>query len=164
VSEGGQGQGRFVRLIAAERAVRGLILVAAGIYLLDHTGADFGKIANHLARAFNLNPQRPFIRHTVDSLGRLRSHQVAVFGGVGVGYGVLELVEGVGLWLEQRWAEWLTVIATGLLIPFELYEVVHKASLLKAGGLAVNIAIVVYLFRVVRRKGGRARARTASAA
>jgi uncharacterized membrane protein (DUF2068 family) len=57
----------------------------------------------------------------------------------------------VGLFRRKRWAEWLTVIATSLLIPFELYELVHRPSVLKAGGLAVNIVIVVYLFRIVRR-------------
>jgi uncharacterized membrane protein (DUF2068 family) len=29
----------------------------------------------------------------------------------------LFLTEGIGLWLEKRWAEWLTAIITGLLDP-----------------------------------------------
>ena len=143
----------FVRLIAIERFVRGLLLLAAGIYLVGHTGTDFGKLANRVARAIELDPHRPFIRHLIARLGRLRGHEVLIFGIGALGYGVLELIEGVGLWLEQRWAEWLTVIATGLLVPFELYELIHKPSLLKAAGLAVNIVIVVYLYRVVSRKG-----------
>jgi uncharacterized membrane protein (DUF2068 family) len=65
---------------------------------------------------------------------------------------VLELVEGVGLLYRKRWAEWLTVVATSLLIPVELYELVRHVSVLKAGGVAVNIVIVVYLYRVVSRK------------
>ena len=44
--------------------------------------------------------------------------RIAAIGALG--YGVLELVEGTGLWLEQLWAEYLTVIATSLLIPLEL--------------------------------------------
>jgi hypothetical protein len=36
--------------------------------------------------------------------------------------------EGVGLWLRKRWAEWLTVIATSLLVPLELYELVRRAT------------------------------------
>lgn len=60
-------------------------------------------------------------------------------------YGLLETVEGVGLWLDRLWAEYLTVIATSLLVPLELYELVHKPTLLKAGGIAVNLVIVGYL-------------------
>ena len=46
----------------------------------------------------------------------------------------------------------LTVIATSVLIPFELYEIVHSPSWLKAAGLAVNVVIVVYLARLARRR------------
>jgi uncharacterized membrane protein (DUF2068 family) len=64
----------------------------------------------------------------------------------------LELVEGIGLWLDQLWAEYLTVIATSVLIPYELYELVLKPSLLKAAGIAVNIAIAAYLARMLRQR------------
>jgi uncharacterized membrane protein (DUF2068 family) len=64
-------------------------------------------------------------------------------------------VEGGGLFLRKRWAEWLTVVATTLLIPLELYELVRRPSALKGAGLIVNILIVLYLVRVVRRKGQR---------
>jgi uncharacterized membrane protein (DUF2068 family) len=78
---------------------------------------------------------------------------VKLFGAGALAYGVLELVEGVGLFYRRRWAEWLTVVATTLLIPLELYEVVRSPSLLKAGGIAVNVVVVAYLVRVVRGKG-----------
>ncbi len=76
-----------------------------------------------------------------------------LFGAGALAYGVLELVEGVGLFYRRRWAEWLTVVATSLLIPLELYELVRHASVLKAGGIAVNVLVVAYLVRVVYRKG-----------
>jgi uncharacterized membrane protein (DUF2068 family) len=146
---------RLLPWIAGERTLRGLLLIAAGIYLLAHTGSDFGSIANHLARTLELDPRRPFIRHLVARLGRLREHEIEVFGAAALAYGGLELVEGGGLFLRKRWAEWLTVVATTLLIPLELYELIRKPSALKAGGLIVNILIVLYLARVVRRKDQR---------
>jgi uncharacterized membrane protein (DUF2068 family) len=36
------------------------------------------------------------------------------------------------------------VIATSLLIPAAVYELARKPTLLKTGGVAVNIAIVAY--------------------
>jgi uncharacterized membrane protein (DUF2068 family) len=136
--------------------VRGLLLVGAGVYLIGHAGANFGSIANHVARSVELDPRRPFVRHLIARLGALRRHEVRVFGVGALGYGVLELVEGVGLWLEQRWAEWLTVVATSLLIPLEVYELVRRPTILKAVGIAVNVLIVIYLIRVVRRRTRRA--------
>ena len=34
-----------IRLIAIERSLRGLLLLAAGIYLLFHLKTDFGRVA-----------------------------------------------------------------------------------------------------------------------
>jgi uncharacterized membrane protein (DUF2068 family) len=145
--------GRLLRWIAAERAIRGVLLIAAGFYLLDHTGSDLGRLADRIARGIELD-RRGFVKHLIDRLGHLSHHQVTLFGIAALAYGALELVEGVGLWQRRRWAEWLTVIATSLLIPFELYELVHRPTALKAAGLAVNVAIVIYLLRMVRRGGG----------
>ena len=144
--------GRLLPWIAAERAIRGVLLIAAGIYLLDHTGSDLGRLTDRFARSVELDTRRPFIRHLVDRLGHLSRHQVTLFGIAALGYGALELVEGFGLWRRYRWAEWLTVIATSLLIPVELWELVHKPSALKAAGLAVNVLIVIYLARLVTRR------------
>ena len=149
---GGTSGGRLVWLIAFERSLRGLLLLAAGIYLLAKSGSNFGDIANHIARRVELDPRRPFIRHLVAKLGHLGRHEIQLFGGLAIGYAALELTEGVGLFMRKRWAEWLTVIATGLLIPLELYEEARHPSWLKALGIAVNVVVVVYLYRVVRRR------------
>src|SRR5437870_11504570 len=103
-------------------------------------------------RAVELDPKQHFLHHFVERLHELHAHELKIAAAVAIGYGLLELVEGVGLWLDQLWAEYLTVIATSLLLPFELYELARKPSLLKAGGIAVNIAIVAYLAWMLRRR------------
>jgi uncharacterized membrane protein (DUF2068 family) len=85
-------------------------------------------------------------------LHHLHASELRVVGLFALGYGALELVEGTGLWLDQLWAEYLTVFATSLLLPFELYELVRRPSLWKAGGIVVNLAIVVYLAYLLRRR------------
>jgi uncharacterized membrane protein (DUF2068 family) len=142
---------RVLRLIALERIVRGLLLIGAGIYLLSHVGSDFGKTADRIMRAIELDPRRPFLHRIVEHLHHLHASEVRIVGIGALGYGVLELVEGTGLWLDQLWAEYLTVIATSLLIPVEIYELVRNPTAWKAGGLAVNVLIVVYLARTLRR-------------
>jgi len=94
--------GRLLWLIALERTLRGLLLLAAGIYLLANSGADFGSIAEHVARRLELDPQRPFIRHIVAKLGHLRKHEVQLFGALAIGYAALEVTEGVGLFQRDR--------------------------------------------------------------
>ena len=43
-------------------------------------------------------------------------------------YALLYLVEGIGLLLKKHWAEYFTVVATGLFIPVEIWEVWLKTS------------------------------------
>jgi uncharacterized membrane protein (DUF2068 family) len=143
---------RVLRLIAIERVVRGVLLLAAGTYLLFHLSTDFGQLAERIIRSIDVDPRQHFFRRIVTHLHRLRAHQLRIVGIGALGYGVLELTEGVGLWLDQLWAEYLTVIATSLLIPLELYELVTRPSVWKAGGILVNVLIVLYLARALKRR------------
>jgi uncharacterized membrane protein (DUF2068 family) len=141
-----------LRVIAVERFVRGLLLLVAGVYLLFHLSTDFGQVAERIMRSIDIDPRQHFFHGIVARLHRLRAHQLRIAGIAALGYGGLELVEGVGLWLDRLWAEYLTVIATSLLIPFELYELARNPTLWKAGGVLVNVAIVVYLGLALRRR------------
>jgi uncharacterized membrane protein (DUF2068 family) len=143
---------RVLRLIAAERIVRSLLLLAAGVYLLSHQSTDFGKLAEHVMRTVELDPRHGLFHRAVTYLHGLHASQIKIAGLFALGYGALELVEGTGLWLDKLWAEYLTVIATALLLPLEIVELVRKPSALKAAGIAVNVAIVVYLIVVLRRR------------
>lgn len=143
---------RILRLIALERIVRGVLLFGAGVYLLFHLNSDFGRLGERVMRAIELDPRRPFLHRIVAYLHHLHASELRVAALFALGYGLLELVEGTGLWLDKLWAEYLTVVATSLLIPLELYELVRHPTALKAGGLVVNVLIVVYLVVVLRRR------------
>lgn len=141
-----------IRVIAVERSLRGVLLLAAGIYLLFHLNTDFGRVAERVVRSIDIDPHQHFFDRIITRLHHLHEHTLRIAGIAALGYGGLELVEGVGLWLDQLWAEYLTVIATSLLIPFELYELATRPSLWKAGGILVNALIVFYLARALRRR------------
>ena len=98
--------------------------------------------------------------------GRLAGLDRAHLKAIGAGtffYAALHAVEGVGLLLRRHWAEYLTILATGLLLPVEIYEVARKVSALRVAVLAANVVIVAYLVVKVRQQR-RAKAGTASGA
>jgi uncharacterized membrane protein (DUF2068 family) len=76
------------------------------------------------------------------------------------GYAVLEGIEAVGLWFAARWAEYLTFIATTLLLIPEVYELTGRITITKIITLVINLAVVGYLLFAKRlfglRGGGRA--------
>lgn len=62
-------------------------------------------------------------------------------------YALLFAVEGIGLLMKKRWAEWLTVVATASFVPIEFYEQIHRPGYVKAVIIVVNLAVVYFLAR-----------------
>lgn len=85
-----------------------------------------------------------------DRLFGLDARQFLLLGVVAAAYTVLYLVQGVGLWRGRRWAEYLVVVESGLLLPLEVWELAHRFTVFKLGILLVNLAIVAYLVRLLR--------------
>lgn len=138
-------RGRLLKWIAAERAFRTVVLVAVGIVLLTHGHTDWAREATRLARQLGLDPASNGIHRVIVDLGRITPRRVAFFGAVALAYAALEGTEAYGLWRERRWAEYLTVVATSLLLVPEVWELTRSVTLLKLGGLLVNLAVVAYL-------------------
>jgi uncharacterized membrane protein (DUF2068 family) len=89
----------------------------------------------------------------------LRPRTLEIAGAFVTGFAVLEAVEMVGLWYARRWAEYLTFVATTVLLPLEVYELTTRVTALKVIALLVNVAIVVYLLyakRLFGLRGGEA--------
>jgi uncharacterized membrane protein (DUF2068 family) len=70
-------------------------------------------------------------------------------------YGVIELIEGVGLWLSRRWGEYFAMVATSLGLPYEVYELASKITVVRSLLFAVNLALVLYLVITKRLFGVR---------
>jgi uncharacterized membrane protein (DUF2068 family) len=145
-------QDRLLPWIAAERAFRAVVLVSVGLVLVTHPGTDWSSQIKHLAEHLGLNPNGNWVRNVVDRLHRLNAREDLLFGIVALAYGALEGTEAYGLWRRRRWGEWLTVVATSLLLVPEIWELTKGTSLLKVGALVVNLAIVAYLLRRLRRR------------
>ncbi len=154
----------ILRLLAAERGIRGLLLVllAYGIYRFDGS-----RVA--LKRTFD--EYLPLLRPAADRAGvdleetgpvRLIEHALTlqhstlILVSLGVlAYGLLQLVEAVGLWMMKRWGEYVAVVATSVFIPLEVYELVEGFTWIKLSALVVNLAAVFYLVWTKRLFGVR---------
>ena len=159
-----------LRLIAIDRAIHFVILALLGIAVILFAGNEtslrdtYYKILTDLQGGVAGGPVQNTghvgILHELDKLFTLRSGTLRTVGIGLLGYGVLEGVEAVGLWYTKRWAEYLTFIATTILLPLEIYELTERISALKIIGLIINVAVVVYLLYAKRlfglRGGGRA--------
>lgn len=156
-----------LRLIAIDRVVHFLVLVALGIGVLAFTAHKvslrdaYYRILAALQGGVAGGPVQTSghvgILHEFDRLFTLNSGTLHEVGIALVAYGVLEGVEAVGLWYGKRWAEYLTFIATTILLPLEIYEIIHQGTALKVIGFLINLAVVVWLLlrkRLFGLRGG----------
>jgi uncharacterized membrane protein (DUF2068 family) len=152
-----------LRLIAIDRAIHFIVLGLLGFAVLLFAGHEtslrdaYYRILTDLQGGVAGGPVQNTghvgILHDLDKLFTLRTGTLRAVGVALLGYGVLEGIEAVGLWLTKRWAEYLTFLATTILLPFEVYELLHGASPLKVIGLLINIAVVAYLLFAKRLFG-----------
>ena len=145
------GRGRLLTCIAVERSLRALILVSIGLVLLTHSHTNWGGAIADLARDSGFDPSSSGLQRIISRASAITPARYSLYGAVALAYGVLEGVEGYGLWTRKRWGEYLTIFATSLFFIPEVWEIVTKPTVLKAGALLINVAIVAYLVVRLRR-------------
>jgi uncharacterized membrane protein (DUF2068 family) len=165
-SAGAHGTPRRIdglRLIALYKIGKALLLLATtyGLYELLHP-----HLVEHLHDWINTLTdtfERRLLQRGLDWLDSLGSARIGSLVALTAVYTLVLLTEGIGLWCRQVWAEWLTVIATASLIPFELWHLFlghpHRPLAL-LGAMVLNLIIVAYL-AVLLRRSHRARLRAA---
>jgi uncharacterized membrane protein (DUF2068 family) len=158
----------ILRALAVERWVRGLILVllAAAVFKLKSTQVSIKALFDR-----DLSSLKPFFKQihfnvsdsaTIHSIEKVLHAKSSTLNLIAFGillYGLLQIVEGIGLWSLKRWGEYVAVVGTTLFIPLEVYELTDKVSWLKIAVLAINVAAVLYLLlskRLFGLRGGHA--------
>ena len=144
----------ILRVFAVERFIRFVVFAAAayGVWRFKYDRAD-------IQRAFNND--LPAIRVLYQDLGFNVDHSKLIgliqhsftldartltWLAIGlVAYALIELTEGVGLWLGQRWGEYFAMVATSVFLPYEIYDLTVKITWLRVGALVINLLLVVYL-------------------
>jgi uncharacterized membrane protein (DUF2068 family) len=142
-----------LRLIAGLALLKTLLTCAAGIFVmaaLSHH--DVAETLNTWLLALNLDPDAEFLHRGVAWFAGIPVVKLRLAGVGFFIYAALYMAEAIGLWLDQTWAEWLTIVITGLLIPLEIKEMFVHITLLVTLLFILNVGVVVYLSIRVRRK------------
>jgi uncharacterized membrane protein (DUF2068 family) len=142
--------------IALFRLIKAVLLILLGIAALELLDARTAAALRSWVAALPYATEHEFIRAALAKITAASTTRKELAAAVAFAYGALFATEGIGLWLEKVWAEYLTIIATTSFIPFELYEVAKRMTALRVLVLLANAAIVVYLIWRVRanRSGG----------
>ena len=143
---------RVIRLIAVFKFFKAALLIALGVGAFKFIHKDIGDAAARWIQTMGFDSGNHLLDRALAKVSSLTPQQIRKLGLGSFIYAGLFLTEGVGLWLLKRWAEWLTVIITGSLVPIEIYEIYRHPSAVKWATLAVNVAIVGYLIYRIRSR------------
>ena len=136
---------RTIHLIAVWKFLKGVLLVIVGFKLLTLLDKDVAQWFADFIERHHINPENHFVHSIAEKLTGVERNDLILFSVGSFSYSALQLTEGIGLWLEKRWAEYLTAIATALLIPLEIYEIYEKFTWVRVLILIVNVFVVWYL-------------------
>jgi uncharacterized membrane protein (DUF2068 family) len=150
-----------LRLIAIDRALHFLLLGGLGALVLLFSAdrqtlrGTFYRVMTDLngGVASSQTHATHGLLHDVDTAFTTSSAHLHLLGAILLAYSAVEGVEAVGLWYQQRWAEYLTFVVTASLLPLEIYEIVNRATVFKVLAFVINVAVVAYLLRAKRLFG-----------
>ena len=154
----------ILRLLAAERAIRGVIIlaIAYGVVRFRSDQRDLRAAferalpaAKPLEKALHVNLTDSAFVHRLQHVLSSKPHTLSLIAMGLFAYAGLQLLEGVGLWLLKRWGEYVAAVGTSVFIPLEVYELVDRVTVLRLAAFVVNIAAVVYLVWTKRLFGVR---------
>jgi uncharacterized membrane protein (DUF2068 family) len=141
---------RGLELIAAFKLLKALLLVLVGAGMLSLLRPDTAADVREWLAALTIGRGQMLVERALALLNVATPTRIRELGIASILYGLLFATEGIGLWMEQRWAEYLTIIATGSLIPFEVYELRRRVTVPRGLALVANIAAVAYLIYRLR--------------
>lgn len=147
----GHKKHRGLMAIAALKFINGIGLLAIGLGALHYLNGDIEKDVAHWMELLRADPHNRYLLWLMEKLSnvddrRLRQLSVGTFF-----YSALFLLEGIGLAMAKRWAEYLTIVTTASLMPLEMYEIYVRTTVPRIVVLLVNIVVVAYLVVELKR-------------
>jgi uncharacterized membrane protein (DUF2068 family) len=139
-------------LIALFKLVKALLLIAVGIGAIKFLHRDLASTVMHFVQVLRVDPDNGFVHGILMRIFRATPKQLKELSVGTFLYAGLFAIEGIGLLLRKRWAEYFTIVTTGGLIPLEIYELAQHFTVPKLVVALVNVLIVWYLVARVRSR------------
>lgn len=144
---------RYLKLIGLFKIGKGALLLALGVSLLflNTRTRWMEALSSWTADEILLEHSRAvaWLLHKLQAV--LADGAVRATGLLALFYAAVLFTEGIGVYMQQRWAELLMIFATASLIPIEVRHLLHRPGFVGALILLANCFIVWFLYRVLKR-------------
>lgn len=135
----------WLRVIASFKLVKATFLLLAAIAAYGMLNPDTAQHMTRWAMELAADHHYRVLDFIVGHALELDPRTLRLLGVGSLVYAALFYVEGFGLYYDKRWAEYMTIVTTAGLIPFEIFEIARHTTSGKIAVLIGNILIVGYL-------------------
>ena len=146
------GHQRGLLLVGLFKLSKAIFFTAVGAGSLDLMNKNISDVLLRVIDALRIDPERHFVGILMEHVGLIQPQTLRRAGILSFMYAAVCVVEGTGLILEKRWAEYFTVTLTALGLPWDGYELIHKYSPYKVGLLVINLAVLIYLVWILKKR------------
>jgi uncharacterized membrane protein (DUF2068 family) len=153
---------RGLLLIGLFKLSKALLSIVLGVGALKLVHRDLATIVLHISDVLKIDPESRVVALLMSKADLIGAVQLRHFSVLTFSYAVLCLIEGTGLMLEKRWAEYFTITLTVLALPWECFELAKEVNVLRVALLIINLMVLAYLVWLLRRQQRRESATPAS--
>jgi uncharacterized membrane protein (DUF2068 family) len=143
---------RGLLIVGVFKLTKAVFFTAVGAGALHLVHKNVADVLKHILDALRVGPESHVVGFLVGKATMINSHQLREASTLSFLYAAVCVVEGTGLVLRKGWAEYFTVILTAMGLPWESYELMERFSMYKVALLAINLAVLIYLLWVLKRK------------
>jgi len=130
------------------------ILIGVGAHRLLHK--DIADVIDLIAHRLRFNPESKLVNFILERASLINDPLLRRIGLGAYAYSALCIAEGLGLYLEKAWGEFLTLAITVSFLPWEIFEIFRHITWFHVALLTINVLVFLYLLKLI---GERTRAR-----
>lgn len=134
-----------LRAIATLEALKGAVVFAAAFGMLALLHKDAPDVADHILRALHFNPEGHISQVFLRAADKVTDAKLWAASAGALLYSVVRFIEAYGLWCARVWAEWFALLSGMIYLPWEIYELIARATPIRWGLLLVNLTIILYM-------------------
>ena len=136
-------------LIAVYKLLQALLIALIGLGARHLLHKDVGDELSTFVDHLRFNPEPRLVNFLLDKAELLNDPLLRRIGLVAFGYSAISMIEGIGLYLEKVWAEYMTLAITASFLPWEIFEIFRRLTPIRVSLLAANLLVFFYLFQLV---------------
>jgi uncharacterized membrane protein (DUF2068 family) len=136
-----------LRAVAILESTKGILVLALAIAIIALRG-HLEDYTEDLLYHLHIDFDRRFAHLMLDAASKLTGTRMLTISLISSAYATVRFIEAWGLWHRRVWAECFALVSGTMYLPWEIMNVIERATWLHMGLLAINVVIIIYMLEM----------------